>query len=178
LYLERSLDILIAILAILKAGGAYLPLDPKYPQARLADILDDSQVSIILTQEKLFTSLSSPFTPYQGKIILLDTDLTIISQQNIETPSSPIKPDNLAYVIYTSGSTGKPKGVMITHQNVVNHATSIIDKYQINSHDRILQFTTFIFDVAAEEIFPAWLSGATLKLLSPVQFINFQQIIN
>ena len=172
LYLERSLDILIAILAILKAGGAYLPLDPKYPQARLADILDDSQVSIILTQEKLLTSPSSPFTPYQGKIILLDTDLTIISQQNIETPSSAIKPDNLAYVIYTSGSTGKPKGVMITHQNIVNHATSIIDKYQINSHDRILQFTTFIFDVAAEEIFPTWLSGATLIMRPQEMFTN------
>ncbi|OBQ40690.1 MAG: non-ribosomal peptide synthetase [Anabaena sp. CRKS33] len=172
LYLERSLDILIAILAILKAGGAYLPLDPKYPQSRLADILDDSQVSIILTQEKLLTSLSSPFTPYQGKIILLDRDLTIISQQNIEIPSSGIKPDNLAYVIYTSGSTGKPKGVMITHQNIVNHATSIIDKYQINSHDRILQFTTFIFDVAAEEIFTTWLSGATLIMRPQEMFTN------
>ena len=178
LYLERSLDILIAILAILKAGGAYLPLDPKYPQTRLTDILNDSQVSIILTQEKLLTSLSSPLprgetplTPYQGKIILLDTDLTIISQQNIETPISAIKPDNLAYVIYTSGSTGKPKGVMITHQNIVNHATSIIDKYQINSHDRILQFTTFIFDVAAEEIFPAWLSGATL-IICPQEMVT------
>ncbi|MFN6395714.1 MAG: amino acid adenylation domain-containing protein [Aphanizomenon sp.] len=178
LYLERSLDILIAILAILKAGGAYLPLDPKYPQTRLTDILNDSQVSIILTQEKLLTSLSSPLprgetplTPYQGKIILLDTDSTIISQQNIETPISAIKPDNLAYVIYTSGSTGKPKGVMITHQNIVNHATSIIDKYQINSHDRILQFTTFIFDVAAEEIFPAWLSGATL-IICPQEMVT------
>ena len=178
LYLERSLDILIAILAILKAGGAYLPLDPKYPQTRLTDILNDSQVSIILTQEKLLTSLSSPLprgetplTPYQGKIILLDTDLTIISQQNIETPISAIKPDNLAYVIYTSGSTGKPKGVMITHQNIVNNATSIIDKYQINSHDRILQFTTFIFDVAAEEIFPAWLSGATL-IICPQEMVT------
>jgi amino acid adenylation domain-containing protein/thioester reductase-like protein len=178
LYLERSLDILIAILAILKAGGAYLPLDPKYPQTRLTDILNDSQVSIILTQEKLLTSLSSPLprgetplTPYQGKIILLDTDLTIISQQNIETPISAIKPDNLAYVIYTSGSTGKPKGVMITHQNIINHATSIIDKYQINSHDRILQFTTFIFDVAAEEIFPAWLSGATL-IICPQEMVT------
>ena len=178
LYLERSLDILIAILAILKAGGAYLPLDPKYPQTRLTDILNDSQVSIILTQEKLLTSLSSPLprgetplTPYQGKIILLDTDSTIISQQNIGTPISAIKPDNLAYVIYTSGSTGKPKGVMITHQNIVNHATSIIDKYQINSHDRILQFTTFIFDVAAEEIFPAWLSGATL-IICPQEMVT------
>ncbi|MFM6024604.1 MAG: amino acid adenylation domain-containing protein [Dolichospermum sp.] len=179
LYLERSLDILIAILAILKAGGAYLPLDPKYPQSRLADILDDSQVSIIITQEKLLTSPSSPLqrgetslSPYQGKIILLDTDLTIISQQNIETPISAIKPENLAYVIYTSGSTGKPKGVMITHQNIVNHATSTIDKYQINSHDRILQFTTFIFDVAAEEIFPAWLSGATLIMRPQEMFTN------
>jgi thioester reductase-like protein/amino acid adenylation domain-containing protein len=113
----------------------------------------------------------TPLTPYQGKIILLDTDLTIISQQNIETPISAIKPDNLAYVIYTSGSTGKPKGVMITHQNIVNHATSIIDKYQINSHDRILQFTTFIFDVAAEEIFPAWLSGATL-IICPQEMVT------
>ncbi|MFM6078410.1 MAG: amino acid adenylation domain-containing protein, partial [Dolichospermum sp.] len=179
LYLERSLDILIAILAILKAGGAYLPLDPKYPQSRLADILDDSQVSIIITQEKLLTSPSSPLqrgetslSPYQGKIILLDTDLTIISQQNIETPISAIKPENLAYVIYTSGSTGKPKGVMITHQNIVNHASSIIHKYQIDSHDRILQFTTFIFDVAAEEIFPAWLSGATLIMRPQDMFTN------
>jgi amino acid adenylation domain-containing protein/thioester reductase-like protein len=170
-YLERSLDVLIVILAILKAGGAYLPLDPNYPQERLADILDDSQVSVILTKESLLTSLPE----YSGKVILLDADLTVISQQSIETPVSTVKPDNLAYVIYTSGSTGKPKGVMITHQNVVNHATSIIEKYQISSHDRILQFTTFTFDVAAEEIFPTLLTGATLVMRPQEMFTSLTE---
>ncbi|KZL49079.1 non-ribosomal peptide synthetase [Nodularia spumigena CENA596] len=175
-YLERSLDVLIVILAILKAGGAYLPLDPHYPQERLADILDDSQASLILTQESLLTSLPK----YSGKVILLDTDLTVISQQSLETPVSAVKPENLAYVIYTSGSTGKPKGVMITHQNIVNHATSIIEKYQVNNHDKILQFSTFIFDVAAEEIFPTWLTGATLVMRPKEMFaslVEFNQFL-
>ena len=178
LYLERSLDILIAILAILKAGGAYLPLDPKYPQTRLTDILNDSQVSIILTQEKLLTSLSSPLprgetplTPYQGKIILLDTDLTIISQQNIETPISAIKPDNLAYVIYTSGSTGKPKGVAVEHRSLVNFVQVAIQEYKITDNDKILQFASINFDAALEEIFSALASGATL-VLRTVEMLN------
>ncbi|MFM6811872.1 MAG: AMP-binding protein, partial [Dolichospermum sp.] len=180
LYLERSLDILIAILAILKAGGAYLPLDPKYPQSRLADILDDSQVSIIITQEKLLTSPSSPLqrgetslSPYQGKIILLDTDLTIISQQNIETPISAIKPENLAYVIYTSGSTGKPKAVAVEHRSLVNFIHTAIQEHEITDNDKILQFASINFDAALEEIFSTLASGATLVLRTAEMLNSF-----
>ncbi len=168
IYLERSLEILVAILAILKAGGAYLFLDPNYPQERLTDILHDSQVSVLITQQKLLASLAE----HPAKIILLDTDSTIISQQSQENPVSEVKLENLAYVIYTSGSTGKPKGVMIPHQGLVNHARAIIAEYKLNSNDQVLQFAAFSFDVAAEEIFPTWLTGATLVMRPKEMFAS------
>jgi amino acid adenylation domain-containing protein/thioester reductase-like protein len=219
IYLERSSRgaasrtplTVIALLAILKAGGAYLPLDPNYPQERLADILDDAQVSVLLTQKKLLEFLPEleakigvtelgyeyltqrrirvasrregakverrvhrPF-PQVPEIILLDADLQVISAQSQENPVSDIKPENLAYVIYTSGSTGKPKGVMIPHQSLVNHGKAMIGEYGITSHDRVLQFASFSFDVAAEEIFPTWLSGATLVMRPTQMFASFAE---
>ncbi|WP_414753971.1 amino acid adenylation domain-containing protein [Anabaena sp. CCY 9910] len=157
---ERSVEMLVAMLGVLKAGGAYLPLDPAYPQERLAHMLTDSQASVLLTSANLVSQLPKS----SAKLVKLDTDWQMISRQPIINPTGIVVPSNLAYVIYTSGSTGKSKGVLIPHQALVNHNYAIAKNYELTASDRILQFASFSFDVAAEEIFPTWLSGATLVL--------------
>ena len=168
LCVERSVDMIVGLLAILKAGGAYLPLDPKYPPERLAHMVDDSGLSVLLTQQKLVNLL-----PESGaNVICLDTESTYsLSIKN--TVSTEVKPNHLAYIIYTSGSTGKPKGVMISHRSVVNHATSAIAEYGLTNNDRVLQFASFSFDVAAEEIFPTLLTGGTLVMRPREMFSSF-----
>src|SRR5207248_4262876 len=122
--LERSLDMVIALLGVLKAGGAYVPLDPAYPQDRLAFMLQDAQVAVLLTQRRLIERL-----PKQtAKMICLDTDWGEIARESDKNLSGEATPENLAYVIYTSGSTGWPKGVAIEHHGtvaLVHWATSV-----------------------------------------------------
>lgn len=113
---ERSLEMVVGLLAILKAGGAYVPLDPAYPQERLTFMLYDSQVSVLLTQQKLVVSLPVLAVP----VVCLDQDGEIIAQESQTNVVSNTTPENLAYVIYTSGSTGQSKGVMITHRSLLN----------------------------------------------------------
>ena len=156
--LERSPDLIIALLAILKAGGAYVPLDPDYPSERLAYMLDDSQVSILLTTESLLSKL--PET--KAKIVFCDTPE--IDRAITANPVSAITPNDLAYIIYTSGSTGKPKGVMIAHQGLCNLATAQVKLFDVSSSSRILQFASFSFDAAIWEIVMALGSGACLCL--------------
>ncbi|MBW4451347.1 MAG: amino acid adenylation domain-containing protein [Nostoc indistinguendum CM1-VF10] len=156
---ERSLEMIVGLLGILKAGGAYLPLDPVYPQERLAYMLADAQVSVLLTQECLLANF--PDTP--AKVICID-NAELIAQQLQTNPINQSNPNNLVYVIYTSGSTGKPKGVMIEQGSLVNYTQAAIAEYEINSSDRILQFASISFDAAAEEIFPCLVQGATLVL--------------
>ncbi|MDM8558776.1 amino acid adenylation domain-containing protein [Candidatus Parabeggiatoa sp. HSG14] len=157
---ERSLEMVIGLLGILKAGGAYVPLDPAYPKARLTFMLEDADVSILLSQSSLVDTLPSIKT----QVIYLDTER--LSQLSVNNLSSGIAPDNLAYVIYTSGSTGKPKGVMIQHQSLVNFVETAITKYGFTQHDRLLQFASISFDTAAEEIYPCLASGGQLILRS------------
>lgn len=159
LYVERSVEMLVGLLGILKASGAYLPLDSAYPQERLAVMLADAQVSILLTQKRLLSQLPS----HKATIICLDDKDWILSQPT-ENPVNWAKPQNLAYVIYTSGSTGSPKGVMIEHHSLVNFASSAVAEYEITSNEQILQFASISFDAAAEEIFPCLIKGATLVL--------------
>jgi len=173
---ERSFEMVIGLLGILKAGGAYLPLAQDYPTARLALMLEDAQVPVLLTQ----SNLKDKLPPSQASIVCLDTDWAVISQLSSENPESGVKPENLVYVIYTSGSTGKPKGVMIEHHSLLNHNLAIIGQYQLTANDRILQFVTINFDVAAEEIFPTLLCGAELVLRSSelsASFAEFRQFI-
>lgn len=156
---ERSLEMVVGLLGILKAGGAYLPLDPTYPAQRLAFMVEDAQISVLLTQEKLVAEL-----PDLETRILLDADWGVISLASRENPVSGVTPENLAYVIYTSGSTGRPKGVMIQHQSLVNFTKTAIATYALTQCDRILQFASISFDAAAEEIYPCLSCGATLVL--------------
>ncbi|MDF5735721.1 MULTISPECIES: non-ribosomal peptide synthetase [unclassified Nostoc] len=174
--MERSLDMAIAILATLKAGGAYVPLDPSYPQERLALILEDAKPLVLLTQKHLVAELPQ----YGAKVVCIDADWEIDAFGSAEeNPSSGVTVENLAYVIYTSGSTGTPKGVLITHQALVNHSIAAAKAYQLQPEDRILQFASISFDVAAEELFASWLSGSTVVIRPNriLAFANFLQFL-
>jgi non-ribosomal peptide synthetase component F len=135
---ERSLKMVIALLAILKAGAAYVPLDPAYPQERIAYILEDSQISVLLTQQHLMAQLPK----HQAKAICLDSDWNNIAQEDQNNLVNKVTSENLAYVIYTSGSTGKPKGVQIQHDAVVNFLTSMSQTPGITERDIFLSVTT------------------------------------
>ena len=170
---ERSPLMIIGLLAILKAGGAYVPLDSAYPSERLAYMLSNSQVSVVLTQEKLANSF--PVTTAQ--VIYLDSDWQNISAQSKENPLTEVNSSNLAYVIYTSGSTGKPKGVMIEHRSLVNFTSSAIAVYNITQSDRVLQFASISFDAAVIEIFPCLLAGATLVLRTDEMLLSGSKFV-
>lgn len=157
---ERSLEMIVGILGILKAGGAYVPLDPAYPQERLALMLEDANLSLLLTQQQLKEWLPQN----QHQTIYLDADWPLIVQESQENLEIKVTDANLAYVIYTSGSTGKPKGVLVQHKSLVNYTVSACKNYQISIGDRFLQFASICFDVAAEEIFTSLVVGATIVL--------------
>lgn len=157
---ERSLEMAIALLGILKAGGAYVPLDPTYPQQRLSLMLEDAQPPVLLTQKRWLENLP----PHEAKVVCLDADWEEIAQYSEQNPDTRMTSDNLAYVIYTSGSTGQPKGVLIPHRGLANHSVFIAKHYNLQTTDRVLQFASISFDVAAEELFPTWLSGGTVIL--------------
>ena len=162
LCLERSAQMIVALLGILKTGAAYLPLDPSLPRERLAFMLEDASVSVLLTEEQLSTRLPD----HGAEMIYLGRQREAIAGENEANPVYAGTTENLAYVIYTSGSTGRPKGVAISHQSLVNHSLAVSAAYGLTTNDRILQFASISFDVAAEEIFSALLSGASIFLPS------------
>ncbi|WP_086691624.1 amino acid adenylation domain-containing protein [Nostoc sp. T09] len=159
---ERSLEMVIGILGILKAGGAYLPLDPAYPQERIAFMLADAKVSIALTQQKLVTELP----PNSAQIVCLDDpNWELIAQESSENLQTEVRPENLAYVIYTSGSTGQSKGVMVQHSSLTNAYLGWEKAYELRtfatSH---LQMASFSFDVFTGDLVRALCSGGKLVL--------------
>jgi amino acid adenylation domain-containing protein len=184
---QRSFELIIGMLAILKAGGGYLPLDPDYPAERLRYMLEDARVNILLTQswlvqerekfiygpdadrkvvllDKLYGSAELQFEQEQAGI---NSPWVVDSADGGMTAIQPVAeatPDNLAYVIYTSGSTGLPKGVVVEHRSLVNIVLNFIDLVSLKPDDRVLQFFSLGFDPAAEEIYPALLTGAALVL--------------
>ncbi|WP_335337834.1 amino acid adenylation domain-containing protein [Nostoc piscinale] len=160
---ERSLNMVIGLLAILKAGGAYIPLDPSYPQERLAGMLQDSKPGVLLTQQDLLASLPN----HKVQIICLDSDWEQIAHESTENPVTNITVDHLAYVIYTSGSTGKPKGAMNSHRGICNRLLWMQDTYQLTSADAVLQKTPFSFDVSVWEFFWTLITGARLVVAQP-----------
>ena len=157
---ERSIEMIVGVLGVLKAGGAYVPLDPAYPSERLAFMLQDSSVPVLLTESKLIEKLP----PHSAYAICLDSDWAKIAFHSNENASSTVTPENLAYVIYTSGSTGKPKGVLLAHQGLCNLATAQIGLFEVQPDSRILQFASFSFDASVWEVVMALVSGATLVL--------------
>ncbi|HIK04822.1 MAG TPA: amino acid adenylation domain-containing protein [Trichormus sp. M33_DOE_039] len=157
--IERSLDLVVGLLAILKAGGAYVPLDATYPRDRLAYMLQDSQAAVLLTTSELVEILPA----HKAQVVCLDS----LSYQHLpsDSPENGLQPDNLAYVIYTSGSTGMPKGVAMPHRALVNLIQWQITHTSIAANAKTLQFAPVSFDVSFQEIFSTWCAGGTLVLL-------------
>ncbi|HEY7490498.1 MAG TPA: amino acid adenylation domain-containing protein, partial [Candidatus Tectomicrobia bacterium] len=160
--MERSIEMVVALLGILKAGGAFLPLDPAYPTERLAYMVEDSGVSVVLTQQPLVERL--PVS--QTHLVCLDTVWEDIARESTANPVRRTVPENLAYVIYTSGSTGKPKGTMLQHRGLCNLAAAQQQAFGVQEGDRILQFSSLSFDASVWEVVMALLSGAALGLAS------------
>ncbi|MDB9432747.1 amino acid adenylation domain-containing protein, partial [Microcystis aeruginosa] len=152
--LERSLDMIVGLLAILKVGGAYVPIDPDYPQERISFMLQDTQVKVILTCESLQTSLPN----HQSIVVCLDKDWQQINQASQENLNSTVSADNLAYIIYTSGSTGTPKGVAVTHRSV-NRLLFGVNYVHLDATQRFLQMAPIAFDASTFEIWGALLHG-------------------
>lgn len=159
LCLERSLDLPIALLAVMEAGATYVPLDPGLPADRLSVIAEDAGLEWVLSQrrtEAAVAHLRLPVMSVDGRW----------SEHVSEPERVPRRagPDDVAYILYTSGTTGTPKGVMIPHRALANHATAMQAEFELAPEDRVLQFASFSFDVAVEEIFPTLVAGATLVL--------------
>jgi amino acid adenylation domain-containing protein len=174
LCVERSPEMLIALLGILKAGGAYLPLDPDYPPKRLGYMLEDAQAPLLLTQSALIDRL-----PTQDvRVVRLDTDGPAIAAKPAISPASGLQPQNTAYVIYTSGSTGSPKGVAVTHQNVVRLFGATDRLFRFGADDVWTLFHSFAFDFSVWEIWGALLKGGRLVVVphsisrSPPDFLS------
>ncbi|AMA46430.1 hypothetical protein APT63_12830 [Pseudomonas sp. 22-AL-CL-001] len=156
---ERSVEMVVGLLAILKAGGAYVPLDPEYPQDRLRYMLEDSGVSLLLTQNHLDL-------PVSEGVQTLALDVKAGSSHRHD-PQVPVHPENLAYVIYTSGSTGRPKGAGNRHSALVNRLCWMQEAYGLSATDTVLQKTPFSFDVSVWEFFWPLMTGARLVVAAP-----------
>ncbi|HEX8244151.1 MAG TPA: amino acid adenylation domain-containing protein, partial [Longimicrobium sp.] len=161
LCMERSLEMVVSILAILKAGGAYVPLDPGYPAERLEMMLADSAVTVLLTQERLRGAVP---IGAETTLVCVDAEWEEIAGERADDPASGVFPGNLAYVIYTSGSTGRPKGVMTEHAAVVNRLCWMQAEFGLGAGDVVLQKTPVSFDVSVWELFWPLQQGATLVM--------------
>ncbi len=163
LCVERSLEMVVGLLGILKAGGAYVPLDPSFPQARLAYMIADSGMRVLVTHRQLDQRLAVR----PPSILHLDSDWEAIARQDTtDAGLPPAQPENLAYVLYTSGSTGKPKGVAIPHAAVVNLLRSMQREPGFSANDRLLAVTTLSFDIAGLELYLPLVSGGTTVIAS------------
>ncbi|MHB1262157.1 MAG: non-ribosomal peptide synthetase, partial [Thermoplasmatota archaeon] len=155
---ERGLEMLVGLLGILKAGAAYVPLDPAYPAERVAFMAQDAAFPVLLTQESLRNNLP----PSNATVLCLDSQWSSIARHPVTAPPCRSTPESLAYILYTSGSTGKPKGVLVHHQGVVNNLSWMQATFGLTGKDRVLQKTSFCFDVSGWELFWPILNGACI----------------
>lgn len=158
--MERSLDMVVALLGVLKAGGAYVPLDPAYPALRLAFMLEDAQTPVLITQQ----SLAARLPAHNAKVVCLDSDAAMLAQQSTADPVPPATGATLAYVIYTSGSTGQPKGVQITHESLLNLIFWHQQAFALSPADRTTQLAGPAFDATVWELWPYLTIGASVYL--------------
>lgn len=157
---ERSFEMIIGLLGILKAGGAYLPIDPAIPTDRIAYMIEDAKIPVLLTQSKLGNIIPT----FDGELLYLDKDWEKVTREKSSNLVLKSNPNNLAYVIYTSGSTGKPKGVMVQHRGLCNLAETLRNTFEIDTTKTVLQFSSFSFDASVWEVFMALANGGTLCL--------------
>ncbi|HEV7588712.1 MAG TPA: amino acid adenylation domain-containing protein [Longimicrobium sp.] len=161
LCVERSAEMVVAILGVLKAGGAYVPLDPAHPAERLAYVIDDAGIGILLTQERLLETLPAS----SAELVCLDRDWPVIAALTGDAPASAVVPGNTAYVIYTSGSTGKPKGCAVTHANVTRLFSATDAWFGFGEADVWTLFHSVAFDFSVWEIWGALLYGGRLVVV-------------
>ncbi|MDF2796222.1 MAG: pvdJ, partial [Pseudomonas orientalis] len=182
LALERSIEMVVGLLAVLKAGGAYVPLDPEYPRERLAYMLQDSAVQLLLTQAHLQAQLP---VPAGVQSLVLESNEASLDAFSAHNPNVAVQGENLAYVIYTSGSTGQPKGAGNRHCALINRLCWMQQAYGLEARDSVLQKTPFSFDVSVWEFFWPLMTGARLVVAAPgdhrdparlVSLINAHQI--
>ncbi|MSP59689.1 MAG: amino acid adenylation domain-containing protein [Myxococcales bacterium] len=162
LSVTRSPELVIGVLGILKAGGAWLPLDPRYPRRRLAELIEDARVGALLGDQRSLEALPLPGRAVPS--LCLDRDRVAIDRQQERSPDSGAGPDNAAYVIYTSGSTGRPKGVVLEQRGLLNMAEAQVRAFAVDPASRVLQFASLNFDASVFELVLALRSGATLVL--------------
>ncbi|MDY6838549.1 MAG: amino acid adenylation domain-containing protein [Thermodesulfobacteriota bacterium] len=158
IYMERSIDIVLGILATLKAGGAYVPLDPEYPKERLSFMAEDAGISVLLTQERLLHRLPNQ----EARVICLDTGRNTYRHMSGETPVTSVRDNNLAYVIYTSGSTGQPRGVAVSHSSLSLYINSISKALGVTDKDVYLHTASFSFSAAVRQMVLPLCLGSTL----------------
>src|SRR6185369_9159521 len=162
--MDRSVEMVVALYGILKAGGAYVPFDPEYPKDRLAFMLEDTRVPVVLTQAHLDGVLPA----HAAAVIRLDVDWSSIATEPESNPArAGLSLDSLAYAIYTSGSTGRPKGAMNAHRGILNRLQWMQRIFGLDAADRVLQKTPFSFDVSVWEFFWPLMFGATLVVARP-----------
>jgi len=165
---ERSLEMVVGLLGILKAGGAYVPLDPAYPKERLSFILEETQVPLLLTQQRLVEELPR----YESRAICLDTEWDTIATHSEANPVSKVTSQHLAYIMYTSGSTGKPKGVEITHANVCPYIDAISKVLQVDTNDVYLHTASFSFSSSVRQLMVPLTEGVTSIIATEEQRKN------
>jgi amino acid adenylation domain-containing protein len=173
LCVERSVHMMVGLLAILKAGATYIPLDPAYPAARLAQIIEDSRAPVLVTQEKLRATIPGNV----ARVVCLDSESSKISRESTDRPRIEISGDQLAYLIYTSGSTGTPKGVQVPHRAVVNLLSSMGRAPGIEREDVLVAVTTLSFDIAALELFLPLTVGARLVIATREQAADGSELL-
>ncbi len=174
LYVHRSLEMMVALLAIMKAGGAYVPLDPMFPRERLEFMLQDAGVAMLVTQAALLDVLPTQ----AAQIVCIDRDWSAIAQESAESPATEVTPASLSYVIFTSGSSGRPKGVQIEHRSLVNFLTSMGNRPGISKDDALLAVTTLSFDIAGLELYLPLINGAKIILASREDAADGQRLLN
>ena len=171
---ERSLEMVIGLLGIFKAGGAYVPLDPTYPKERLAFMVRDAEISVLVTQEKLLDVIIHKSSKVM--VVCLDRGRDEIAQQSDNNLLNQARLDNSTYVIYTSGSTGQPKGVQIEHRSLVNCLWSMRRQFSLSPKDVLLAVTTISFDIAVLELFLPLISGGKFVLASRAEILDGKEL--
>ena len=161
LCLERSVEMVVALLAVLKAGGAYVPLDPAYPRERLAYMLGDAAPAVLVTQQSLLEVLPATSIP----TLCIDTQAAQLEALPAGAPQVAVDAGQLAYVTYTSGSTGEPKGVMTRHASAVNYLRFVHREYGIGSGERVLQVPSFSFDASVRDMLGCLGAGGRLRMM-------------
>lgn len=164
LCLERSTEMIVALLGVIKAGGAYLPLEPTHPAQRLTTLLSESQTQFLITEQQFAVNL--PHYHGRAKVLCLDVEENLIARESDGNPISGVTPENLLYILFTSGSTGIPKGVAIEHRQLLNYVQSVQERLELPANASYATVSTLSADLGNTMIFPALCSGATLHVVS------------